>query len=296
MTSRAAIVNPAVSGWRRMLNSPVMRIGTAIVFVGVPFAIISAPLNLLTDKSVKRLGALVLAAIALAGYSAYVRVIERRTVTELGRRGAALELGAGLLLGALLISITVSILAALGVYQVTGRNEWQVMLPVLAAAIVAGVLEELLIRGALFRILEYWLGSWLALALSAAIFGALHLFNPGATLFAGIAIAIEAGILLAAAYMLTQRLWLCIGMHIAWNFTQGGIYSVAVSGGGGKGLLQTRMAGSDWVTGGAFGAEASVVALIVCTAAGLILLALAVKKGHVIQPSWVRQQAVVSMP
>jgi uncharacterized protein len=272
-----------------------MRIAAAIVFIGVPFAIVSTPLNLLADKSLKRLGALVLAAVALAGYSVYVRVIEKRVVTELSRRGAALELGAGLLLGALLISITVGILAALGVYQVTGRNEWQVMVPVLAAALVAGVLEELLIRGALFRILEYWLGSWIALALSAAIFGALHLFNPGATLFAGIAIAIEAGILLAAAYMLTQRLWLCIGMHIAWNFTQGGIYSVAVSGGGGKGLLQAKMTGSDWLTGGAFGAEASVVALIVCTAAGLILLALAVKRGNVIEPYWVRQRTAISV-
>jgi hypothetical protein len=162
------------------------------------------------------------------------------------------------------------------------------MLGVLPAAILSGVLEELLIRGALFRILEHWLGSWFALALSAAIFGALHLFNPGATWFAGLAIAIEAGVLLAAAYMVTQRLWLCIGVHIAWNFTQGGIYSVAVSGGGGQGLLQAKMVGSDWLTGGTFGAEASVVALIVCSLAGLILLAVAIKRGNIIRPVWVR--------
>ena len=272
-----------------MLNSPFMRIGAAIVFVAIPFVIVSTPLNLfVTDKSVKRAGAVLLAAVAAAGYAAYVHVIERRAVTELSRPGAARELGSGLLLGALLISITVGILAALGVYRVTGRNEWQAMLGVLPAAILSGVLEELLIRGALFRILEHWLGSWFALALSAAIFGALHLFNPGATWFAGLAIAIEAGVLLAAAYMVTQRLWLCIGVHIAWNFTQGGIYSVAVSGGGGQGLLQAKMVGSDWLTGGTFGAEASVVALIVCSLAGLILLAVAIKRGNIIRPVWVR--------
>lgn len=96
------------------------------------------------------------------------------------------------------------------------------------------------------------------------------------------AISIEAGVLLAAAYMVTRRLWLCIGIHIAWNFTQGGIFSVAVSGGQSKGLLQSSMIGPEWLTGGAFGAEASVVALGVCFAAGIALLVLAVKRGNVV--------------
>ena len=94
--------------------------------------------------------------------------------------------------------------------------------------------------------------------------------------------------LLAAAYMLTRRLWLCIGTHIAWNFTQGGIFSVAVSGGSSKGLLQSRMIGPDWLTGGAFGAEASVVALVVCLAAGIALVVLAAKKGHKVSAFWSR--------
>jgi uncharacterized protein len=112
----------------------------------------------------------------------------------------------------------------------------------------------------------------------------LHLVNPGATLLNAAAISIEAGVLLAAAYMLTRRLWLCIGIHIAWNFTQGGIFSVAVSGGQSKGLLRSNMVGPDWLTGGAFGAEASVVALAVCLAAGITLLVLAVKRGNVVSP------------
>jgi hypothetical protein len=91
--------------------------------------------------------------------------------------------------------------------------------------------------------------------------------------------------------MLTRRLWLCIGTHIAWNFTQGGIFSVTVSGGEIKGLLSSRMVGPDWLTGGTFGAEASVVALGLCLAAGIVLLVLAINKGNVVPPGWTRTSA-----
>lgn len=295
MTSQVEDRDPAPTRLRRVLNFPLVQIVVAIFFVAIPFAIVSTPINLfVTDKFFKRLGALLLAAVALGGYCAYVRVMEKRAVTELSRPGAARELGAGLALGTLLFCTTIGILAAVGVFQVTGQNGWQAMLGFLPACIFAGVFEEVLIRGILFRILERWLGSWIALAVSAAVFGALHLFNRGATPVDAAAISIEAGILLAAAYMLTRRLWLCIGTHIAWNFTQGGIFSVAVSGGGGKGLLQSRMSGPDWLTGGAFGAEASVVALAVCLAAGVLLLRLAVKKGRVVAPSWAHKQAAIA--
>jgi membrane protease YdiL (CAAX protease family) len=273
--------------WRRVLQFPLVQIVAAILFIAIPFAVVSTPFNLfVTDKSLRRLGALLLTAVVLAAYSAFVRIIERRAVTELSGARAVRELGIGLGLGALLFSVTIGILAALGAYEVTGNNGWQTMLAILPACILSGVLEEVVIRGVVFRILEQWLGSWIALGISAAIFGALHLLNPGATLLNAAAISIEAGVLLAAAYMLTRRLWLCVGTHIAWNFTQGGIFSVAVSGGPSKGLLQARMVGPDWLTGGTFGAEASVVALAVCLAAGMTLVGLAIKKGNVIQPFW----------
>jgi membrane protease YdiL (CAAX protease family) len=275
----------------RMLTFPLVRIFVAILFVAVPFAIVRTPINLfITDRPLRRVGALLLTAVVLASYWAYVRVVEKRAVTEMSGGHAVRELGLGFGLGALLFCATIGMLAALGVYQITGNNGWQIVLAVLPASILAGVLEEVLIRGVVFRILEQWLGSWIALGISAVIFGALHLLNPGATLLNAAAIAVEAGVLLAAAYMVTRRLWLCIGIHIAWNFTQGGIFSVAVSGGSSKGLLQSRMIGPDWLTGGTFGAEASIVALAVCLAAGIALIILAAKKGHVIPAFWARKQ------
>jgi membrane protease YdiL (CAAX protease family) len=284
MNSQSEIRHPAPL-WRRTLTFPFVQIVVAILFIAIPFAVVSTPFNLfVTNKPLRRVGALLLTVVVLGAYWLYVRIMEKRAVTELSGRRAVRELGLGFALGAVLFSVTVAILGALGVFQITGNNGWLIMLAILPASILSGVLEEVLIRGIVFRVLEKSLGSWIALGISAIVFGLLHLFNPGATLLNAAAISIEAGVLLAAAYMLTRRLWFCIGIHIAWNFTQGGIFSVAVSGGQSKGLLQSKMVGPDWLTGGIFGAEASVVALVVCAAAGIILITAAVRKGHVLAP------------
>jgi hypothetical protein len=98
-------------------------------------------------------------------------------------------------------------------------------------------------------------------------------------------------VLLAAAYAFTRRLWLPIGIHFAWNFTQGGVFGVAVSGNDIPGLLQGRLSGPVWLSGGAFGAEASVVAVVLCLAAGIFFIAKVVQQGQIVQPFWRRSSA-----
>ena len=173
----------------------------------------------------------------------------------------------------------------LGGYRVTGTNPASVLVPVLALAIFSGVFEEIIARGLVFRLLEQWLGTWTALALSSLLFGFLHMLNPHATVLAAAAISIEAGLLLGALYLLTRRLWMAIGLHMAWNFTQGGVYGVAVSGLETPGLLFNTMQGPAILTGGAFGAEASLPAVIICTSLGLWVLYLAHRKGRFIAGS-----------
>jgi membrane protease YdiL (CAAX protease family) len=220
-------------------------------------------------------------------YSAYVRFIEKREVTEFALTGALRELAAGTMVGGLLFSGVVAVLAALGMYRVDGINSLQVLLIPFLLSMFSGVFEEILLRGILFRIIEEGLGTWLALAISAVIFGLLHLANENATLTGAVAIILEAGILLAAAYTLTRRLWLAIGIHFAWNFMQGGIFGIVISGNEPMpGLLRSSLIGPEWLTGGAFGAEASVVAVVLCLLAGIYLLVLSVRKGHVIRPFW----------
>jgi uncharacterized protein len=271
----------------RLLRIPLIRIVVALLAIAIPFAIVAIPFNLfVSDRMLKKAGALLLTVIILGAYWTYVRVVERRAVSELSGTRAVRELCAGLLLGALLLSLTIGALAALGVYKITGSNGWTAMLATLPGFILAAVLEELAMRGVVFRILEQWLGSWIALAISAALFGLLHLLTPGVTLLNAGAVMLEAGILLAAAYMLTRRIWFCIGIHLAWNFTQGGIFSAAVSGGATGGLLQSKLVGPTWLSGGSFGAEASVVAVVVCGAAGLLLLLASRRQDQVIAFPW----------
>ncbi|MES2058298.1 MAG: type II CAAX endopeptidase family protein [Pseudomonadota bacterium] len=283
--------------WRIVHFPPVL------LAIGISFIIGAMTISGLVSRAFRQTGndwlavllAIIVAAIFAAFYCAFVRLVERRPgVPEFALPGWARELGSGLLVGLVLFSIVVGIIAAFGGYQVIGTHAATVLLPSLAIAITSGVTEEIALRGVFFRIVESWLGSWIALVLSAALFGALHLSNPNATFLAGFAITLEAGIMLAALYMLTRRLWAAIGLHAAWNFAQGGIYGIAVSGFRQDGLLVPRITGSDLLTGGTFGAEASLPAVILCTGFGIALLVIAHRRGRFVAPFWMRPKPVQS--
>lgn len=222
------------------------------------------------------------AVAALAGYLVFVRLVERRVAQELGLRGAVVEGLGGVALGAGLFTLVIGSIWAAGGVVFDGWSVAPDLTYAVAVAVMAGVVEELAVRGVMFRILEGWLGSWVALVISAAVFGATHLFNPGATVFAAVAIGLEAGVMLAAAFMVTRRLHLAIGLHMGWNFTQAGVFGVAVSGAEVGGLLTTYPVGPEWISGGAFGAEASVLAVLWCGVLGVVLLRLAARRGHVV--------------
>ncbi len=234
------------------------------------------------------IGGSIVAAVFMLSYIGFGRLVEHRQLSDVSLKGALVELLAGLAIGALLFSLVVAVIALLGGYQVVGTRPASVLYPIIGLSIVSGVTEEIMLRGLFFRIIENWLGSWVALALSAALFGALHLGNPNATLVAGGAIAIEAGVMLAAIYMVTRRLWAAIGLHAAWNFTQGGVFGIPVSGFDVQGLLVPRITGPELLTGGDFGAEASLPAMLICTAFGIALLVIAARRGQVMQPYWRR--------
>lgn len=279
------------------LQFPLTRFVLAVLFVIVPVTVLQLIAKAAGIVSRSPIGAalsLILVVTTLAGYAYYVHCIERRKVTELTSRGAVLEFARGLILGALLFGATMLVLWLLGIWTDTGLiqgSQW--VYPLFAALLVAAV-EETLVRAILFRMLEEGLGSWIALALSAAIFGVMHAFNPGSSATSSVAIALEAGVLLAAAYMLTRRLWFVIGLHAAWNFSEGGIFATQVSGSKVEGLIGVEFHGSDLLSGGAFGPEASIVAVAICLLASTIVLVLAHRKGHIIATSWKRREALPS--
>jgi hypothetical protein len=110
----------------------------------------------------------------------------------------------------------------------------------------------------------------------------MHAGNAGATAGSSIAIAIEAGLMLATAYAWSRNLWLPIGIHLAWNFSEGGIYGAAVSGVKSEGVFRVALSesASPLITGGAFGPEASLVAVAICLCTGVAFLVAAVRAGR----------------
>ena len=228
----------------------------------------------------------------LLAYGLLVGLIERRPMDELAPRKAVPHLLMGLAGGLLLFSSVVGALDAMGAYVIDGVNHGVIWLgPILALGVGAGVIEEIVSRGVLFRIVEEGLGTWVALLLSAAVFGGLHLWNPNATAWSAFAIALEAGLLFGLLYHVTRSLWICMGVHAAWNVAQGPVYGIPVSGFEQHGLLASHIQGPDWLTGGLFGAEASVVALCICSAVTCVCLAVAVRRGSLVPPPW-RRNAV----
>ncbi len=276
--------------WLRLLRFPLTRLillgGSVFLMMGISSGFMQA----LAGAPLKSAAAVAgMTALALAVYVGFVRFVERRPVNELSLPGMGRELGIGMLVGAGLYTLCVLILIVLGIYRIEGLNPWSYVLPAVAMALSSGVFEELLFRGALFRIVEDWLGSWISLFVSSLVFGLAHLANPAGTVIGALYISIEAGLLLAAAYMLTRRLWLSIGFHMAWNYTQSAIFSGIVSGNApSAGLIRSNIKGPEILTGGSFGLESSVIAFLLCTATGSVMLFMAVRRGNIVPPYWQR--------
>jgi uncharacterized protein len=237
------------------------------------------------------IGVLLNVGLLLAAYKLAIRHLGEQPRDDLPARGALRNLGLGLLGGAILFSIVAAAAALAGVYRITGCCHTGLLIrDLFEAAILAGFAEELLFRGILFRWIEEFAGSWAALIITSALFGLAHIFNANATWFSSFAIAVEAGLLLGGAYMLTRSLWAPIGLHAAWNFTQGYIFDIPVSGVPANGLVEAKLSGPALLSGGQFGLEASVLGLVAATGAGVWLVVLAVRRGELVQPWWIRRR------
>lgn len=298
-TSLAFITPSGVPAWKRWLvYSPLAR----ILIFAIGYALLTRVFGLFVHGVVLRgaaktpwndaasyLSIYVLPAFLV--YLALVRWIERRRMIELAPRDWPRVL-VGAMAGILLFGATAGILWLFGSYHVTGTNPhaaW--LLAVLALGVGPGVCEEIIFRGVLFRIVEEGLGTWVALMISALFFGGAHILNPDATLWTSAAIAIEAGLLIGALYHVTRSLWLCIGLHATWNFTEGTVFGIPVSGINADGWLVSHRTGPDWLSGGSFGAEASVLMVGFCSLCTLVLITIALRRRSIVPPSWWRKKS-----
>lgn len=258
------------TGWRLALHA------TMIVALTIPVSLFAAVVILILGLWVPDAGTLSLWIGALASAVVFVlatwvarRVLDRRSFVSLGfalDRHTLPDLVAGFLIPFPMLGLVFGIATAFGWMQ-WGSWAWEsqsaasVVLGMaggLSLFVLVGVSEEVLSRGYHLQNLTEsmgWIGAWL---LSSLIFAGLHVFNPGFSLQAGLGLVL-AGLFLATGWLRTGRLWLSIGLHIGWNFFEGTVFGFAVSGLDLFRLMDHRIEGPSWATGGTFGPEAGAI-------------------------------------
>ena len=262
--------------------------GFIAIYMGLLFLVFSALHHLGLDHGLGGEGARAVWVSAGLGAAAtwICLAAERRPFTSIGLvpgRRWLLEFLAGSAIGFLLMIVTALIVHGSGGFHWV-RNPAIGAHQLLAAAwlyLAVAFNEEILSRGYAFQRLVQGIGPWGGQIIFALLFAYLHWGNPGmhgstkawATLNIGLA-----ALLLGLAWIRTGSLALPIGIHLGWNWTQGSLLGFGVSGTTGTpGLWSPVFHGRpEWLTGGAFGLEASLPCALVCGAA---ILALALWKG-----------------
>lgn len=266
-----------------------MRAGWRVLIFIVAFILISMPsvyLGLLFTKFLefpKEYNEIIvkfLTTIIPLGLSFFLlKKLDNRSTDYLGLktdRAGFIELAWGLLIGFVMLTIAVLIPYAMGYVTLQFAAEppsyfFSGLAFNLLLFIVVGFNEEILFRGYIFQATGEGLGFISATLLYSLLFGAAHLGNPNVSVF-GIINIVLAGVLLSLAYIKTRALWMPIGIHIAWNFTQGYIWGLPVSG---TTVIQPMIIaqeiGPDEITGGSFGPEGGIMCSIVCIGACLLI-------------------------
>ncbi|WP_405634072.1 CPBP family intramembrane metalloprotease [Streptomyces sp. NBC_01178] len=257
----------------RILRSPLGWMLTGMVGVGVV-----SGLTATGPGPVPVVGA----AAAVAVYCYVMRRVARRATPEIARSGAGREalLGGAIGLGFILASAL--LITAFGGYAFVwaGDGLMSVLWTTIALQIGAAVTEELLFRGLALQALEQLWGSRAALVITSLFFGVAHLGAEGANVWSGLAIALEAGALLGAAFLWRRSIWFVIGLHFAWNTTEQ-LLGIPVSGHAPEGLFTVDVHGSALLTGGDFGLEASILPVLIGVALAATMLVRAHRDGDV---------------
>ena len=200
----------------------------------------------------------------------WLRWAEGRPLATLGfvKKGSLVELVKGLAVGFLLFSLVALLMLLSG----AGSFEWGQLtlepflyiLILLPLWMIQGGAEELVTRAWLFPAVSAKSNIFIGILISSALFGALHLFNPGVTILSIVNIILD-GIFACFLMLKYDNMWVLAGMHGAWNFVQGNIYGIQVSGQGASAsiLNYSSQSSVDFLSGGAFGAEGSIFASIV---------------------------------
>ena len=277
----------------RILQFPLIRSLLAALFIAVPITAHNLLAIYVLEKIPKPYFSYILDAETILvflgimyAFRIYTRVVERRTAHEFLFTKSLPESAAGFGISAGMVGVVVLLMAVLSYYKISSIGSPAILLHAFFTFGIGALVQEIVVRGILFRNVEELLGSWATLAIIAVLFGLVHLGNENATLWTSAAIAV-ADIALTGAYMLTRRMWLVWSMHFGWNFFQDGVFGMPNSGITSlASWITPDIKGPNWITGGSFGIEASYITLILSVAVGIVFLYYAIKKGQIVSPRW----------
>lgn len=211
--------------WSRFVKHPIASLVIQLVIFFLGLVVFSTLLKqlvpaLLPDEQMARhIRGTCLFVIIFTFYFAVQRLVGRRRVSELQLSAMPRELLIGALVAASIVSMVILILYSLGAYTLYEFSVPDTVLYTVIWLPLLASIEELVFRGIIFRMLDEHYGVLIAYLISALIFGVMHGFNPGASVISVLS-ATLGGLLMCVLYRLKRRLWLPIGFHIGWNFTQ----------------------------------------------------------------------------
>lgn len=242
------------SGWKIIVVTVL-----AVLFVNIPAALFSESVNTEILLVMQSFG-FILAILLVLKY------IDRKSFRDIGLTGISEhwgELAFGLAAGS--VSMTAVFLGMLwtGKAHIISISTESICLGLygLATFTLVAAGEELMFRGYYINALQQAVNKELAVFLSSVLFALAHMGNQGATLLAGVNIFLV-GSLFAYMYFRTGSLWMPIGYHITWNYFQGNVYGLTVSGHEVHSVLTTGVEESI-ISGGAFGPEGGILSTVV---------------------------------
>lgn len=277
---------------QKILNFPITKIILGLLLCVAVFILAQQLVGKILDvttinKDFRNLiKGIIASSIVILTYKLFYRKYENRKIGEFSGKGILKNILLGILIGTTLQGLTILVIYFGGDFRIISVNSFSSIITPFAIAFSVAIFEETLLRGIIFRIVEEKLGSYISLLISAIIFGSVHLINPDSSVISSICIGIV-GFMFGASYIYSRSLWLPIAIHFSWNFVQSGIFGAITSGNEKtSSLFNTHISGAELITGGAFGPEGTLQAILFWLLISIIFMVLIIKQKKTIKPFW----------
>ncbi len=220
----------------------------------------------------------------LLSYFYFFKLYEKREIKELSKTNLKTELLGGFLFGFLVLSLVILTLYLLGYYTVVSISDFSYLLAPFSFLAIAALIEEVFFRLIIYRIIEKWLGTYLALIIISIIFTVPHLLNDNVTLLS-VLLLLTFGFAHSIMYTYTKRLWLPFAFHLGWNFAQP-FYGSNLSGTEEGHIINSNFDGPILLIGSEFGIEDSILSILLLLIVCIIFLRLSIRQKRIVKTNY----------